>query len=307
MKFKSDSTLEKKLREGRFVVTAELGPPKSADGDVIRQKARILNGYCDGINITDNQTAVVRMSSLSASLIVKEEGLEPIMQMTTRDRNVLALQSDILGASALGINNILCLTGDPITLGNHKESRAVFEIDGLGLTSLIKTMRDEKKFFNGEEMKLPPRIFIGSAENPFVETVEIRAGRFEQKVQAGADFFQTQYVFDLERFRQWLEKVGEKGLLGDHHYLIAGVGPLKSAAMAERINNPKYGITIPEKIMDRLRSSKDQAREGFEICLEIIAELRTLKGVSGIHIMAPEGEQTVARIVEESGLAAKKA
>lgn len=302
MELKSNSTLEKKLKEGRFVVTAELGPPKSADPEVIRQKARILNGYCDGINITDNQTAVARMSSFAASLIVKEVGLEPIMQMVTRDRNVLALQSDILGASALGINNILCLTGDPITLGNHKDSRAVFELDGLGLTHLIKTMRDERKFFNGEEMKVAPRIFIGSAENPFVETVEIRAGRFEQKIQAGADFFQTQYVFDLDRFKLWLELVGEKGLLEDSRFLIAGVGPLKSAAMAERINNPKYGITIPEKIMERMRNAKDQAREGLEICLEITAELRSLKGVSGVHIMAPEGEQAVVQIVKEAGL-----
>lgn len=294
--------LRTKLDGGKFVVTAELGPPKSADAEVVRRKAQALKGFCDAVNITDNQSSVVRMSSLAASVIAKEEGLEPILQMTTRDRNTMAIQSDILGGYALGMRNVLCLTGDPVSVGNHPNAKEVFEIDGLGLSRILLSMR-AGKFANGEDIKTPlSGLLIGNTENPFIDTVEKRVDRLEQKILAGADFFQTQYVFNIERMKQWIEVAGERGLL-DRSHIIAGVGPIRSLKMLDRmIENPKMGIDIPVHIQNRIRSSGEPEKAGYEVCIEMIDELKKIKGIAGVHIMAIEGENIVKDIIKESGL-----
>lgn len=294
--------LRTKLNQGKFVVTAELGPPKSADGDVVRRKAQALKGYCDAVNITDNQSSVVRMGSFPASIIAKAEGIEPILQMTTRDRNTMAIQSDILGAYALGLRNVLCLTGDPVSVGNHPNAKEVFEIDGLGLSKILLGLR-AGKFANGEDIKTPlTELLIGNTENPFIDTVEKRVDRLEQKIIAGADFFQTQYVFNIERMKQWVEVAGERGLLAKSH-IIAGVGPIKSVRMLDRMTeNPKMGIDIPQHIQDRIRSSSEAEKVGYELCIEMINELKNMKGIAGVHIMAIEGEAIVKDIVKDSGL-----
>jgi methylenetetrahydrofolate reductase (NADPH) len=276
---KAETNLEKLFNQGEFVVTAELGPPKSVSTKLIEKKANFLRDCVDAVNITDNQTAVIRMSSLATSVIAKENGLEPILQMTCRDRNRIALQSDIIGSAALGINNVLCLSGDHQTLGNHPGAKNVFDIDSIQLVSVLKNMRDEAIFQNNEKIKYPPKLFIGAAANPFADPFEYRAIRLAKKIKAGADFIQTQAIFDVERFSRWMEDVRRRGL----HKKVAGV-------------------TIPEEILERMKNAKDQKAEGIEICLEIIKKIRKIKGVRGLHIMAVMWEDIVSLIVKESGL-----
>ncbi len=321
------SNLERMLRSGNFVVTAELGPPQSADAEMIHKKAALLRGYCDAVNITDNQTAIVRMSSIGAAALLVQDGLEPIIQMTCRDRNRLAMQSDLLGAFALGVRNVLCLTGDHQTFGNHPDSKNVFDIDSTQMVQMVTAMRDKKVFQNGEAFKGPePRFFVGAAESPFAHPIDFRPYRLGKKAKAGANFIQTQLVYDLPGFEVFMEKVRQLGI-HKQTAILAGVGPLKSPAMAKYMKDSVPGILIPDELINRMTKagsppeapwigkSKDEltkedkkARsklwqdEGIKICIELIQKLRQIEGVAGIHIMAIEWEEAVKPIVEGAGL-----
>jgi methylenetetrahydrofolate reductase (NADPH) len=305
---KSGSRLEAVLTSGQFAVTAELGPPKSADVDVIRQKAGYLRGVVDAVNITDNQTAIVRMSSIGAGVIALQEGLEPVIQITCRDRNRLAIQSDVLGAYALGMRNILCLSGDHQKFGNHPTSKNVYDLDSIQLVMMLKGMRDDKVFACGDEIRntkkspiVEPRIFIGAAANPFGDPFPFRAIRLAKKVKAGADFIQTQCIYDMERFRKWMEQVRARGL-HEKVYILAGITPLRSVKMAEYMRDKVAGLTVPDHIIERLKGAENAEEEGRKIAIEQIQELREITGVSGVHIMAIEAEKTVAALAEKAGL-----
>jgi methylenetetrahydrofolate reductase (NADPH) len=319
----SGSNLEKVLKNGHFAVTGELGPPQNADGEVIRKKAKLLKGNCDAVNITDNQTAIVRMSSIGAGTIVVQEGLEPVIQMTSRDRNRLAMQSDLLGAYALGMRNLLCLSGDHQTFGNHPNAKNVFDMDSIQMVQMVAGMRDAKVFQCGEAFKgQEPRFFVGAAESPFANPIEFRPLRLGKKVKAGANFIQTQLIYDIEAFKTFMAKVRELGL-HEKVYLLAGVGPLKSPTMARYMKDNVPGLRIPDQLIARMDAagapwagkSKDEltkedkkARstawqtEGIQICIELIQQIREIEGVAGVHIMAIEWEDAVKPIVEGAGL-----
>jgi methylenetetrahydrofolate reductase (NADPH) len=302
--FKAGSRLEKILSAGTFSVTGECGPPKSADGNVIAEKAKLLAGYVDAVNITDNQTAVVRICSMASGYIAQQNGCEAIMQMTCRDRNRLAMQADILGAVSLGIKNILCLTGDHMSFGNHPQARGVHDLDSLNLIRMYKDMRDEKKFQCGEEMSVEPRLFIGCAENPFGDPFELRALRLKKKVEAGADFVQTQCIFNIPKFRQWMEEVRAMGLHQEIK-ILAGITPLKGAGMAKYMKNFVPGMDVPDEIVERMSAvekGEPQQAEGKKLAVEMIKELAEIDGVAGVHIMAVEWEPAVPEIVEAAGL-----
>ncbi|MEK7852271.1 MAG: methylenetetrahydrofolate reductase, partial [Planctomycetota bacterium] len=298
---KSGSNLEKLLRSGQFAVTAELGPPRGADRSVIEKKAGILKGYGDAFNITDCQTAVVRMSSIAAGRIVLEVGLEPIIQMTCRDRNRIAIQSDLLGAAALGAKNLLCLTGDHQKFGDHPMAKGVFDVDSVQLIQMAKILRDEKKFQSGLELKSSePRFFIGAAENPFADPFQYRAIRLAKKIAAGADFIQTQIIYNVGKFRTWMKMVTDMGL-HEKAFILAGVAPLKSAGMAKHMKHNVPGMDVPDEVMNRMTAAaalKKGKEEGIKICLEVIEQVRGIKGVAGVHIMAVEWEEAVPEIVQ---------
>lgn len=300
---KSGSRLEKILAQGLFAVSGELGPPRGADPAIIKHKAQYFKGIVDAINITDNQTAVVRMSSLAACVLLLREGLEPIYQMVCRDRNRIAMQSDVLGAHALGIQNMLCLSGDHQIFGDHPACKKVFDIDSLQLLSMVRQMRDQGTFMSGQEITAPPRMFIGAAANPFAEPYEYRVLRLAKKVAAGADFIQTQCIFNMDRFAQFIRQANEMGLT-EKVYILAGVTPLKSAGMARYMQKNVPGMDVPDAVIKRLEGveKKQQAEEGIRICCEQISQLRQMQGVAGVHIMAIEWEQRVPDIVEQAGL-----
>jgi len=300
---KSGSRLERILKSGRFALTGELGPPRGADAEAVRKKARLLTGMVDAVNITDNQTAVVRMSSLGASVIAIQEGLEPVYQMVCRDRNRIAMQSDILGAAALGVRNILCLSGDHQKFGDHPGCKKVFDLDSVQLIAMVKAMRDDGRFQSGPEITVPPKMFIGAAANPFAEPHAFRVLRLAKKVAAGADFIQTQCVYNMERFRTWLAQAHDMGLT-ENIYILAGVTPLKSLGMARYMKNNVPGMDVPQELIKRLQGveKKDQAREGIAICCEQIQQMREMKGLAGIHLMAIEWEHRVPEIVKQAGL-----
>lgn len=300
---KTASDLERVLEAGDFAVTAELGPPKSADPEVVRKKAKLLKGYADAFNVTDGQTAVVRMASWAACVLQKEEGLEPVVQMTCRDRNRIALQMDVLGAAALGINNILVLSGDHMSFGNHPQAKGVYDIDSIQLIKIIKDLRDEKVVQSGEEIDVEPRMFIGAAVNPFAEPFEYRPYRLAKKIAAGVDFVQTQMVYNVPKFREYMKRVCDLGL-HEKVYILAGVGPIKSLGAARYMATKVPGMDVPDKIVDRMKKSpkEKRAEEGIEICTEIIQQVREIPGVHGVHIMAIEWEEAVPEIVEGAGL-----
>ncbi len=313
--YKSGSRLERLLRAGEFVVTGELGPPQGADGDVIRQKAALLKGMVDAANITDNQTAIVRMSSIGAGTILVQEGIEPIIQMTCRDRNRLAIQSDLLGAYALGMRNVLCLTGDHQSFGNHPTAKNVHDLDSVTLIQMVVKMRDEGKFECGDEMKgIEPRFFVGAAANPFGDPFEYRPYRLGKKVAAGVDFIQTQLIYNVERFSEYMQKVRDLGL-HEKVYILAGLGPLKSPGMARYMRDQVPGLDVPDIYVDRMteaakgidkedKKARAQAwrAEGMKIAIEQIQQMREIKGVAGVHVMAIEWEEAVKPIVEGAGL-----
>ncbi len=297
------SNIERLLENGDFVVTSECGPPRGADPEVVRKKGELLKGVVDAVNVTDNQTSVVRMSSLSACLILKEMGFDPILQMVCRDRNRIAIQSDILGAAALGINNLLCLTGDHQTFGDHPKAKNVFDMDSIQLIHTVRTMRDKGKFLGGDEVKGKPQLFIGAAENPFADPFEIRAMRLGKKVKAGCEFIQTQCIYNVEKFSKWMEMVRDRGL-HEKCAILAGVTPLKSAGMAKYMKNSVPGMDVPEDMIERMKGvpKESQAEEGVKICIETIQRLREISGVRGVHIMAIEWEEKVAEITKATGL-----
>ncbi len=298
---KADSNLERVLESGNFAVTAEAGPSKGSVAGVIQRKGEMLKSYCDAINVTDNQSAVVRMSSWASCVLLKQMGLDPVMQITVRDRNRLAIQSDVLGAVALGIRNILCLSGDHQLIGNHPEAKGVYDLDSIQLIQMLKQMRDEKKFQCGENVAGEVPLFIGAAANPFADPFEYRVRRLAKKVKAGADFIQTQAVFDVPRFAKWMEMVRDEGLDKQVH-ILAGVIPIKSVGMARYMRDYVSGVIIPDEIITRMENARDAREEGVRICLEIIEQLKEIEGVHGIHIMAVAWEDIVPRLVEEAGL-----
>ena len=302
----SESNLKKVLASGQFAVTAELGPPKNADAEVIRTKAKLLSGCADAVNITDCQTAIVRMSSITSSVILMQEGLEPVTQMTCRDRNRIGIQSDLLGAAALGLKNLLCLTGDHQKFGNHPNSTGVFDMDSIQLLQMVRMMRDEKVFQCGEEIKgEAPDFFLGAAANPFADPFEFRALRLAKKIAAGAQFIQTQIVYNVEKFAAWMKAVRELGL-HEKCYILAGVTPPKSIGMARYMKNNVPGMDVPDHVIARLKGAKDAKKdvqeEGINICVDIINRVKEIEGVAGVHIMAIEWERSVPEIAKRADL-----
>ncbi len=297
------SKLQKILAAGHFGVTSECGPPRGADGHVVEEKARLIGDYVDAINVTDNQTAVVRMSSLAACIRIKLMGLEPVLQMVTRDRNRIALQSDILGAASFGIHNVLCLTGDHQSFGDHPNAANVFDLDSTQLARTIRMMRDEGKLLSGFEMKVRPDMFIGAAENPFADPFEIRVMRTAKKVTAGAQFIQTQCIYNMPKFKLWMQGLVDKGL-HEKVYILAGITPMKGLGMAKYMKNRVPGMDVPDELIARLAGipKEKQAEEGVKIAIEQIQELKEVPGVRGFHIMAIEWEEKVPEIVQATGL-----
>ncbi len=298
---KAGTKLERILASGKFAVTAEAGPPKGTSAEAIRKKGELLRHCCDAVNVTDNQTAIVRMSSVAGCLLLKQQGIEPVMQMVVRDRNRLALQGDVLGAVALGIGNILCLSGDHQKFGNHPGAKGVFDIDSIQLLQALKKMRDEHKFISGEDISGEVPVFIGAAANPFADPFEYRVNRLAKKIKAGADFIQTQAVYDVPRFAKWMEMLTERGLDKKVH-ILAGVIPIRSAGMARYMRDYVPGVAVPDEVVARMEKTDSPKEEGVKIILEIIEQLKDMPGVHGIHIMAVGWEDIVPDIVQKSGL-----
>lgn len=300
---KAGSKLERVLKAGHFAFTGEVGPPRGANVDIIREKLKHLKGNVDMVNVTDNQTAMVRMSSWAASIICLQEGVEPNFQMVCRDRNRLAMQSDILGAYAHGIRNMLCLSGDHQMFGDHPQSKGVFDIDSMQLVMMVKKMRDEGKFLSGADIDVKPEIFIGAAANPFAEPFEWRVHRLAKKVAAGADFIQTQCVYNMPKIREWIRRANDMGLT-EKVYILPGVTPMKSIGMAKYMQSKVPGMDVPDDIIKRLQGvdKKMVADEGIKIACEQIAEFKEMKGVAGVHLMPIEWEHMVPEIAERAGV-----
>ena len=303
MKVKTPSRLEKILASGNLAVTSECGPPRGSDPEAIIEKANLIKDYVDAINITDNQTSVTRMCSLAACIRLKLMGLEPVLQMVTRDRNRIALQSDILGAASFDIYNMLCLSGDHQSFGDCASGQNVHDLDSMQLIQTVRRMRDEGKFIGGDEIKRPPKMFVGAAANPFADPFEIRVSRLAKKVAAGAEFIQTQCIYNLDKFEKWMKGVQDRGLHEKVH-ILAGVTPFKSAGMARYMKNKVPGMDVPDEVVKRMSDKpKDkQAEEGINICVESIQRLKEIKGVHGFHVMAIEWEEKVPEIVQRAGL-----
>ena len=304
---KSESNLEKLLDAGHFVVTAELGPPMSGDADVIRKKAAILHGFADAVNITDCQTAVVRLSSIASAAILVQEGLEPVMQMTVRDRNRIAIQSDILGAAALGIRNCLCIAGDHQSFGaagrlkGHPGAKNVYDIDSIQLLSILRKMRDERLQEGGDSIEAPLPLFIGAAWTPLGDPVDIRPLRLRKKTDSGADFIQTQGVYDVERFRAQMEIVCQMGL-HERTSILAGIIVPKSAGMLSYMHKSVPGVTVPDELIKRIKGADKPREEGIAIAIELIQQVLEIEGVRGVHIQAIEWESAVRDVVGGAGL-----
>jgi len=319
----SDSRLEKILEKGEFAVTSECGPPRGADPEVIKKKGELIKESVDAINVTDNQTSVVRMSSFSSCVLLKQMGINPVLQMVTRDRNRIAIQSDILGAAALGLNNILCLSGDHQKFGDHPTAKNVYDMDSLQMVQMVTDMRDKAVFQCGDEFKgQTAKFLIGAAAAPFADPIPFRPLRLAKKINAGANFIQTQLIYDIEAFATYMEKVRELGV-HEKAYILAGVGPLKSPGMAKYMKNNVPGILVPDEVINRMTEagkewvgkkaadlsaeekkarSKAWQTEGIQVCIDLIKEIQKIEGVAGVHIMAIEWEKAVKPIVEGAGL-----
>jgi methylenetetrahydrofolate reductase (NADPH) len=300
---KDVSRLKSVLEKGGFAVTSECGPPKGADPQAVLRKAELLRGKVDSVNVTDNQTAIVRMSSLAACCLIKNAGLDPVLQMVVRDRNRIALQSDILGASAIGIRNVLCLSGDHQSFGNQPDAVGVFDLDSIQFVQVVKNMRDQSVIVGGETLSHPPDMFIGAAANPFADPLDFRVVRLAKKIKAGADFIQTQCIFNFDRFDRWLGIARDRGLT-EKACILGGVTPLKSAGMARYMKTKVSGMDVPDELIRRMEGvPKDKQREeGIRICVETIERLKQTPGIRGVHIMAIEWEEAVGEIVERAGL-----
>lgn len=301
---KTESNLEKVLAAGHLAVTSECGPPRGASAETVIEKAKYLEGVVDAVNITDNQTAMVRMSSFAGSVLVKQLGMNPLLQMVTRDRNRLAMQADILGAYALGIDTMLCLSGDHTKFGDHPMAANVHDIDSIQLIQMVKGMRDDAKFQGGADIKgVIPKMFIGAAANPFADPFELRVMRLAKKIAAGVDFIQTQCIFNVDKFEQWMEGVRDMGL-HKKCYIMAGITPMKSVGAARYMKNKVPGMDVPQELVERMGSVEkaDQPEEGIKICLETIERLKKVEGVAGFHIMAIDWEEKVEEIVKRADL-----
>jgi len=297
------SRLEKVLAAGHMAVTSECGPPRGSDPAVIAEKAEMIKDYVDAVNITDNQTSMTRMCSLAACIRLKLLGLDPVLQMVTRDRNRIALQSDILGAASFDIHNVLCLSGDHQSFGDCANGQNVHDIDSMQLLQTVRLMRDEGKFLGGDDIKRPPEMFVGAAANPFADPFEIRVPRLAKKVKAGAEFVQTQCIYNLDKFELWMKMLRDRGL-HEKVYVLAGLTPMKSAGMARYMKKRVPGMDVPDEVVDRIAGvpKEKQAQEGIDICVEAIERLKEVEGVAGFHVMAIEWEEKVPEIVERSGL-----
>jgi len=299
----TESVLEKVMKAGHVGVTGECGPPRGCMPDKVKEKAELLRGYVDAVNITDNQTAMVRMSSFAASMILRQVEMHPVLQMVCRDRNRLAMQADIIGAYSHGINTMLCLSGDHMQFGDHPMASGVFDLDSVQLIQMVRKMRDEGKFHGGADIKEAPKMFVGAAANPFADPFELRVARLAKKVKAGAEFIQTQCIFNIDKFEKWMEGVRERGLHKET-FIMAGITPMKSVGAARYMRNKVPGMDVPAELVDRMAKTpkEKQAQEGIDICVETIKRVLDIEGVSGVHIMAIEWESAVPEIVERSGL-----
>ena len=297
----SGGRLERVLRAGKFAVTAEIAPPDSADSSEVYRRASVFDGYVDAINATDGSGANCHMSSVGMCALLTRRGYSMVMQVSCRDKNRIAIQGDVLGAAAMGVCNILCLTGDGVQAGDHPQAKPVFDLDCMSSLATIKGMRDDQRFLSGRAIASPPRVFLGAAANPFAPPFDMRPLRLGKKVEAGAQFIQTQYCFDVPMFEGFMERVRDLGL-GDKVFILAGVGPLASARSAEWIRSNVPGVHIPDAVIKRLAGAKDQAREGVKLCIDIIHRVREIEAVHGVHIMAYRQEHRVAEIVEGSGV-----
>jgi len=296
---RSGSRLEQVLRAGRFAVTAELNPPDSADAEAVYERAREIAPVCDALNATDASGAHVHMSSVGVCALLTRAGYDPVMQVSCRDRNRIAIQGDLLGAAAMGVKNVLCLTGDGVQAGDQPEAKPVFDLDSMTLLRTTCILRDKGMFLSGRKLDSAPRLFLGAAENPFAPPYDFRPYRLAKKVEAGADFIQTQYCYDVPRLREFMAKVCELGV-HEKVFILVGVGPLRSAKSAEWMRANVPGVWIPDPIIDRLK--RGGKGEGKRLCVDIIREVREIKGVAGVHIMAYKQEELVPEIVEEAGL-----
>ncbi len=293
--------LERVLRAGKFVVTAELAPPDSALAEDVYERARLFDGYVDGMNATDGSGAHCHMSSVAMCALLTNVGYSPVLQISCRDRNRIAIQGDVLGAAAMGVSNVLCLSGDGVQVGDHPEAKPVFDLDSMSLLETIRIMRDESRFLSGRPITSPPRLFLGAAENPSAPPFDFRPHRLAKKIAAGAQFIQTQYVFDVEQLRSFMACSRDLGLL-ENCFILPGVGPLASARTALWIRNNVPGIHIPDAIIKRLEAAKQPKLEGRKICVELIQQIREIDGVSGVHVMAYRQEEAVGEIVQQSGV-----
>jgi 5,10-methylenetetrahydrofolate reductase len=302
---KTKNNLARILNTGQFAVTAEISPPQDTNFETIRKNANHMKGYVDAFNVPDGQAAVVAMASWAVCLVGMEEGLDAIAHMTCRDRNRIALQMDILAVSAFGVNNILCLSGDPISFGNHPEAKPVFDLDSIQLIRMVKKLRDERKFDNGESIVgTEPRLFIGAAVNPSAQPLESAVGRLKDKVTAGADFVQTQPIYNIEGFKKWMELIREEGLHKEVK-ILAGITPVTSLAAARYMKTKIPNVDIPEIIIERLkkaRNKEEAAEEGLKIAVETINQLKQTEGIAGVHIMTLQREELIPKICKAAGL-----
>lgn len=297
----SRGRLERVLRAGKFAVTAELAPPDSADAEDVYERARVFDGYVDGLNATDGSGANCHMSSVGMCALLTQKGYALVQQISCRDRNRIAIQGDVLGGAAMGVANMLCLTGDGVQAGDHPQAKPVFDLDSMSLLETVRTMRDKGEFLSGRKITSPPNVFIGAAANPFAPPFEFRPFRLAKKIAAGAQFVQTQYCFDIDMFKSYMQTVVELGL-HEKCFVLAGVGPLASARAATWIRANVPGIHIPDETIKRLAGTKKQKAEGKQICIELIQQMREIDGVAGVHVMAYRQEEEVADIIDRSGV-----
>ena len=297
----STGRLERVLKAGHFAVTTELAPPDSALAEDVYARARVFDGYVDGMNATDGSGANCHMSSVAMCALLTGVGYSPVMQIAGRDRNRIAIQGDVLGAAAMGVSNVLCLSGDGVQVGDHPEAKPVFDLDSMSLLETIKIMRDESRFLSGRAITTPPEIFLGAVENPCAPPIDFRPYRLAKKIAAGANFIQTQYIFDIPQLKQFMTQAGDMGLL-EKCFILPGVGPLASARTATWIRNNVPGIVIPDPIIERLAGARNPKKEGQKICVELIQQIREIPGVSGVHVMAYRQEEAVPEIIELSGV-----
>ena len=295
----SPGRFERVLRAGHFAVTAEIAPPDSADPQDVFERAALFDGYVDAINATDSSGANCHMSSMGICSLLTRHGYAMILQQSCRDRNRIAMQGDLLGAAAMGVCNVLCLSGDGVQSGDHPEAKPVFDMDSISALSMVKTMRDEQRFLSGRPISTPPRLFLGAAANPFAPPLDFRPHRMAKKVAAGAQFIQTQYCFDIDRMKTFMAQARDMGLL-EKVYVLAGVGPLASAKAADWIRKNVAGVHIPDAVIARLSGAEDQKQEGVNLCIDLIEQVREIEGISGVHIMAYRMEDRIGEIVSRS-------